>query len=429
MEKIKTPTGDTVYSKRLPNGLSCFVFPRKQFLRTYGMLSTNYGSIDLRFGVSGGDCVDVPAGIAHFLEHKLFEEEGGSVFSRYAEWGASVNAFTSYTQTSYLFSTTENWEDCLRLLIEFVNSPHLTDENVEKEKGIIIQELQMYADYPSHRIHSLLLENLYSEHPVRLDIGGTAESVQRTTVADLMRCYNTFYQPGNMALAVVGDVDPAQTLQMIEDNYPVWEQSTGPIERFDPPEPRQVKAARVEEELPVSRPRYLLGFKHEPVWQGEDLLRQQIVMSLGMRLIAGRSSASYERLYAEDLITDSFSAYFSADPRFAYSAMGSETRDPDALHHALSGIINELKTARVSSCDVERLKRQFYGAHLASYDSFEYTANRLISNYFRGIPSDSFLEVLQSVTADEVQAALAEHLDWERSTTVVIRPVNDHEQE
>lgn len=429
MEKISTPTGETVYTKTLPSGLCCFVLPKAQFLRTYGMLSTNYGSLDSKFGVPGAGSVDVPPGIAHFLEHKLFEEEDGNVFGRFAAWGASVNAFTSYTQTSYLFSTTENWEDCLLLLMEFVNNPFLTEENVEKEKGIIIQELQMYADHPSHRIHSLLLENMYSEHPIRLDIGGTEESVQQTTVQDLMRCYNTFYQPGNMALAVIGDVDPLQTFQLIEDNYPAWEQEAGPIERFYPTEPREVKQSWVEDRLPISRPRYLLGFKHEPIWEGKELLRQQIAMSLGMRLVAGRSSLNYEKLYEQDLITDSFSAYFSADPRYAYSVFGSETRDPDALHEALTGVINDLQASKVAEGDVERLKRQFYGAHLASYDSFEYSANRLISSYFRKIPYHSFLDVLQSVTAAEVQEALTEQLDWKRSTTAIIRPVNDHEQE
>ncbi len=423
MERTNTPTGETLYRKDLPNGLTCFILPKPQFLRTYGVLSTHYGSLDSRFRAPGGGVVDVPSGIAHFLEHKLFEEEGGNVFGRFAAWGASVNAFTSYTQTSYLFSTTENWEDCLIQLMEFVNAPYLTTENVEKEKGIIVQELQMYADHPDHRIHTLLLENMYHEHPVRLDIGGTVDSVQAITVEDLFRCYNTFYQPGNMALAVVGDVDPERTLQLIEENYPIWGQGQGAIERFYPAEPPKVKDPWVEEERPISQPRYLLGFKHEPKWQGEDLLRQQIIMSLGMRLLAGRSSLSYGDLYEANLITDSFGASFNAEPGYAYSVIGSETRDPDALHARLTTIIDGLKTGNVSSSDVERLKRQLYGAHLASYESFEYTANRLISHHFRGTPYHNYVDLLQGVTPAEVQEALAEHLDWDHSTISILRPV------
>ncbi len=427
MERTNTPTGETLYRKDLPNGLTCFILPKPQFLRTYGVLSTHYGSLDSRFRVPGGEVRNVPSGIAHFLEHKLFEEEDGNVFGRFATWGASVNAFTSYTQTSYLFSTTENWQECLALLMDFVNSPYLTRDNVEKEKGIIIQELQMYADHPSHRIHTLLLENLYHEHPVRLDIGGTVDSVEEITVDDLHRCYNTFYQPGNMALAVVGDVDPIKTLQLIEENYPDWEQEKGVIERFFPEEPHEVKGSWVEEQLPISQPRYLLGFKHEPIWQGEDLLRQQIIMAIGMRLIAGRSSLSYGELYEADLITDSFGASFNAEPGFSYSVIGSETRDPDALHAQLTKIIDRLKTSKVSSSDVERLQRQLYGAHLASFESFEYTANRLISHYFRGTPYNNYLDLLQSVTPEEVQKALAEQLDWDRSTISILRPVKTND--
>ena len=249
--------------------------------------------------------------------------------------GASVNAFTSYTQTSYLFSTTDEWKDCLLQLIDFVNNPHLTEENVEKEKGIIVQELQMYADHPSHRIHSQLLETMYHAHPVRLDIGGTVDSVQSITVDDLLRCYDTFYQPANMALAVVGDVHPGETLQLIQAHYPPWNRSEGSFERLYPREPREVAADWVEQELPISQPRYLLGFKHEPLWQGDDLIRQQIMMSIGVRLIAGRSSASYGELYEANLITDSFGASFNVHPGYAYTVIGSETPDPQALHDAL----------------------------------------------------------------------------------------------
>lgn len=422
MEIIKTPTGDTLYRKDLPNGLTCFVLPKAKFLRTYGVLSTNYGSLDSRFQGPDGEVVDVPAGIAHFLEHKLFEEEDGNVFGRFATWGASVNAFTSYIQTSYLFSTTENWNSCLRDLIGFVNRPYLTQENVEKEKGIIVQELQMYADHPDHRIHTLLLENMYHRHPVRLDIGGTVESVQEITVDDLFRCYHTFYQPGNMALAVVGDVNPAKTMQLIKDSYPAWDHGEGVILRFYPNEPREVRNSWIEEKLQLSQPRYLLGFKHDPLWEGEELLRQQIIMAIGMRLIAGRSSQSYGELYEDDLVTDSFGASFNSELEYAYSAIGSESRNPEALHDRLVKIIDGLKTNGFPASDVERLKRQLYGAHLASYDSFEYTANRVISSHFRGIPYHNYLDVLQSVTATEVHQALVEQLDWNRSTIAILRP-------
>lgn len=423
MEQIKLPTGEKLYKTKLSNGLGVFIFPKPQFLRTYGVLSTNYGSIDSHFKSYKGDQLEVPPGIAHFLEHKLFEEETGNAFDRFAKWGASVNAFTSHTQTSYLFSTIEGWQDALVELIQFVNNPYLTPENVDKEKGIIEQELQMYADHPDHRIHSTLLENLYHNNPVRIDIGGTVESVRAITVDQLLDCFYTFYQPSNMALAVVGDVDPQETLRIIQSNYPTWKHTQGEIERIYPTEAREVVRPWMVEELNISRPRYLLGFKHEPIWQGEDLLREQITMSLVWRLIVGRSSSFYEELYASNLVNDSFGASFSPTSQFAYSLLGSETDQPEKLHEKLRKIITKLQGEAISPADIERLKRSIYGGHLGSYDSFEYVGNRYISYYFGQTPYHKFLDLVRDVSEQDVQRALNENLQWDFSSVAILKPV------
>ncbi|HHY10249.1 MAG TPA: insulinase family protein, partial [Firmicutes bacterium] len=360
----------------------------------------------------------------HFLEHKLFEEETGSAFDRFAEWGASANAFTSYAQTSYLFSTIDHWGESLAHLIGFVSHPYLTAENVEKEKGIIEQELRMYEDHPYHRLYSNLLRNLYHENPVRLDIGGTVESIYKITVAELLTCYHTFYQPPNMALAVVGDVDSEETLRIIADNFPGQSQnSTFAIERFYPKEPQEVVDSWSEEELSVSRPHYLLGFKHEPRWEGAALLKQQIIMSLIWGMLVGRSSQVYADLYGADLVDDSLGAAFNSGPCFAYSVIGSETDAPEKLHEELKKIIERLQKTEVSPTDLERLKRQLYGKHLASYDSFEYAANRFISHHFSGTPFYDFIPLLQSVTVSDIGEALNELLDYDNSTVAILRPV------
>lgn len=426
MEQIRLPGGESIYSEYLDNGLAVLVLPKKQFLRTYAMLSVNYGSLDYKFQLPGEEAVEVPPGIAHFLEHKLFEEEEGSVFDRFASWGGSVNAYTSYSQTSYLFTTIEHWQESLVYLLEFVNRLHLTEENVEKEKGIIEQELRMYADHPDHRIHSTLLENLYHEHPVRLDIGGTVESVRRITLAELERCYYTFYQPGNMALVVVGDVDPRATFELVRRSYPDRAWSGQKVERLDPEEPSGIVKPWAEEQLAISRPRYMLGFKHDPIWQGEELLRVQIAMALGLRLIAGRSSAAFAQLYEAQLVDDSFSASFRGHPRFAHTVFSSETDNPEALHERLAETIKQLQAGGVEQAEIERLKKSFYGMFLGALDSFEYTANRITAQYFEGTPYHRYLEVLQQLSHQDVQAALADLLDWERSSVSILRPVNHH---
>lgn len=425
MEQIKLPGGETLFQERLANGLQVMVLPKRQFLRTFGILSVHYGSLDSKFELPGRGAVEVPPGIAHFLEHKLFEEEEGSVFDRFAAWGASVNAFTSYNQTSYFFTTIDHWRESLAYLLEFVHTPHLTEENVEKERGIIEQELRMYADYPEHRIVATLLENLYHENPVRLDIGGTVESVRSITLAELQLCYDTFYQPGNMALVVVGDVEPQAVLELVRSSCPAGGNGQAVL-RVDPAEPSGIVKPWAETQLPISRPRYMLGFKHDPLWRGQELLRMQIAMTLGLRLLSSRSSQAYAQLYGEGLVDDSFSASFRGHPRFAHSLISSETDDPQALHGRLVQIIDGLKAGGVEEGEVERLKKGFYGLFLGALDSFEYTANRLTAQYFEGTPYYSYLEVLAEVTARDVQSALAEMLDWERSSVSILRPVQSH---
>ncbi len=421
MEQIKLPTGEKLFRSVLASGLTVMIFPKPGFLRTYAVLSANYGSIDSRFRRENGPISRVPAGIAHFLEHKLFEEDQGSVFDRFAALGASVNAFTSNTQTSYLFSTIESWPLALQELMQFVNRPFFTEENVAKEKGIIEQELRMYADHPQHRVLAALLENMYHVNPVRLDIGGTVESVWQITKEELFDCYYSFYQPANMALAVAGDVEPEAVVALVKEHYPVWEHYNGSIERIYPAEPPGVAKDWSEEQFDISRPHYLLGFKHEPIWRGEEMLHQQLIMSLAWRLITSRSSHFYNRLYDENVVTDSFGASFTCHPQFAYSVIGSETDDPERLHAELKGIIAQLQQEAICATDVERLKRQLYGGHLASYDSFEYAANRFVSQQFNAIPVDSFLKLLSSVTPAQVSEALVEQLDWARSSVSILR--------
>ncbi len=227
-----------------------------------------------------------------------------------------MNAFTSNTQTSYLFSTIESWPLALQELMQFVNRPFFTEENVAKEKGIIEQELRMYADHPQHRVLAALLENMYHVNPVRLDIGGTVESVWQITKEELFDCYYSFYQPANMALAVAGDVEPEAVVALVKEHYPVWEHYNGSIERIYPAEPPGgVAKDWSEEQFDISRPHYLLGFKHEPIWRGgEEMLHQQLIMSLAWRLITSRSSHFYNRLYDENVVTDSFGASFTCHP-------------------------------------------------------------------------------------------------------------------
>ncbi len=421
MEKLKTPTGEDLLTGYLPNGLHYGILPKRGFVKKYAVLATKYGSLDSKFEVPGEGIVEVPDGIAHFLEHKLFEEPEGNVFDRFAQLGASVNAFTSYTQTAYLFSTVDYLSEALAQLVDFVTHPYLTEENVEKEKGIIVQELRMYEDHPDRRLHRNLLNALYHENHIRLDIGGTPESVNRITVDWLMKCYRTFYQPTNMALFVVGDVSPEGVLDVVQEHFPNG--AAQPVgERVYPEEPPHINQAWVEDRLSISRPRCAVGFKNVPTSDGEESLRRYLTMGIAWRLIAARSSPHFERLYNAGLIDDSFGASFSTTPYYSYSVVTSQTDDPERFVEEIKAIVREVQGGPVPEADVERLKRQLYGWFIASFDSLEYTANSYIAHYFNGTPYLRYLSILQSITAQEVQEAAVNYLDLENSAVSVLLP-------
>lgn len=426
MERIKTPTGEELFTGYLPNGLHYAILPKPGFVKKYAILSTNYGSLDSKFEVPGEGVVEVPDGIAHFLEHKLFEEEEGNVFDRFAEWGASVNAFTSYTQTAYLFSTVDHVYEALGQLVNFVMHPYLTEENVEKEKGIIVQELRMYDDHPERRLHKNLLNALYHKHPIRIDIGGTPESVNSVTVDWLLKCYRTFYQASNMALFVAGDVDPEQVLQVVQENFPNWNGAAQPLgRRFYPEEPISVHQEWVEDRLAISRPRCAMGFKNTPVEDGYENLRRQLAMGIVWRLVAARSSPYFERLYNEGLIDDSFDASFSSTPQYSYSLVTSETDDPERFVEEMKEIVQEVQKGPISEADVERLKRQLYGSFIAAFDSLEYVANSYIIHYFNKTPYLKYLNVLQSLTVDDVQQAANDYLDLGKVSVSILWPYGE----
>lgn len=243
MKQIPYPhLQETLYTEKMPGGLQVFILPKAGFKKTYATFTTRYGSVDNHFQVEGREEIRVPDGIAHFLEHKMFEEPTGDIFSNFANKGASANAFTSFDRTTYLFTATEHIEDNLTTLIDFVQHPYFTDENVEKEKGIIGQEIQMYRDNPDWRSYYGLIEAMYSKHPIRIDIAGTVESISKITKGTLYECYNTFYHPSNMILFVVGGINPESIMELIRSNQAAKTfEPQGMIRRYFEQEPYEIQ--------------------------------------------------------------------------------------------------------------------------------------------------------------------------------------------
>ncbi|SHK38801.1 EF-P 5-aminopentanol modification-associated protein YfmH [Paramaledivibacter caminithermalis] len=411
--------------RKLENGLEIFVLPKKDYTKKFAIFGTRYGSIDNKFIVPGeGDVTEVPEGIAHFLEHKLFESEEGGVFDRFSKLGSNVNAYTNFNSTCYLFSCTDNFYENLEILIDFVQSPYLTDENVEKEKGIIEQEIRMYEDDPNWRVFFNGLRGLYSNHPVKIDIAGTIESIYKINKEQLYKCYNTFYVPNNMVVFVVGDVDIDETCNTIEKNLKsTFKSFEGQVERILPHEPDEVKQKKLEEKLSVSMPLFNIVFKNiDNFLEGRDLLRKDIQSKIILHIIFGNSSKLYQKLYNDGLINENFETEYTFDISYGHSIIGGESKDPDRVYEIICEEIKNIRNKGLNQEDFERIKRKSIGQHISSYNSVEFIANTFISYYFKGINLFDYITELNNLDFESVSRRFNEHFDLSKSVLSLIKP-------
>nr|WP_283945667.1 pitrilysin family protein [Paenibacillus amylolyticus] len=409
----------------MDNGLHVYILPKPGFQKTYATFATKYGSVDNHFQVEGQEEVKVPDGIAHFLEHKMFEEPTGDIFATFASHGASANAFTSFDQTVYLFSATEYVNENIQTLVDFVQNPYFTDQNVEKEKGIIGQEIDMYADNPDWRVYFGLIEAMYQKHPVHIDIAGTVESIRTITKEMLYECYNTFYHPSNMLLFVVGGVDPQEVIDMVRSNQEQKDyKPQGSIQRFFEPEPEQVGEARRESKLAVSLPKCLFGFKETDVGlTGEQLLRRDMTTQLMMDLLFGSSTRLFQKLYDEDLISDSFGHEYNSSPQYAFSAIGGDTKDPDQLLARIREEVDAIVEKGFESTDFERARKKKIGGYLRMLNSPENIAHEFTRQQFRGGDFFNMLPLYESITLEDVNLRLREHIRWDQlAVSLVVSP-------
>ncbi|MEK4526073.1 insulinase family protein [Paenibacillus sp. BGI2013] len=416
---------ETLYYEVMDNGLHVYILPKPGFQKTYATFATKYGSVDNHFQVEGQEEVKVPDGIAHFLEHKMFEEPTGDIFATFASHGASANAFTSFDQTVYLFSATEYVNENIQTLVNFVQNPYFTDQNVEKEKGIIGQEIDMYADNPDWRVYFGLIEAMYQKHPVHIDIAGTVESIRTITKEMLYECYNTFYHPSNMLLFVVGGVDPQEVIDMVRSNQEQKDyKPQGSIQRFFEPEPEQVGEARREAKLAVSLPKCLFGFKETDVGlTGEQLLRRDMTTQLMMDLLFGSSTRLFQKLYDEDLISDSFGHEYNSSPQYAFSAIGGDTKDPDQLLARIREEVDAIVEKGFESTDFERARKKKIGGYLRMLNSPENIAHEFTRQQFRGGDFFNMLPLYESITLEDVNLRLREHIRWDHlAVSLVVSP-------
>lgn len=419
---------EEVHEATTSDGLRVHVIPRPGYQSSFAILTVDYGSVDDSI-LAPGDAAPrtLPSGIAHFLEHKLFEDESGDVFDQFARVGAAANAYTYYTETAYHFSTGERFGECLDLLLEFVTTPFFTEEQIEKERKVIAQEILMYEDSADLKAHLNLMRCLYHEHPIRRDIPGTIESIARIDKDLLELCHRTFYRPENLLLVVSGDQDPQEVFKRAEASAEARRARCDPGEparSYCLPEPPGVLESRTEERMRVSIPRVLIGFKDTDGTTERPPLDKIREAGFMAELIFGRGGAFFETHCASGLIDDSFSYSFHAGRSgYAHLTLGGETPDPDGLVEAVERAVAATRKTGLAREDLDRLRNKAYGRYLRGFNSVEQVASGEADATLRGWDLLKYLDILESITLDSVHERLNALFAPERRAVSIVRPL------
>ena len=421
MEKIYYPeVGETLYKTTLSCGLEVAVLPRPGFTKKLCYFVTDYGSIHTAFTADGRSCT-APAGVAHYLEHKLFDMPGRDITEEFAALGAIPNAFTSYDMTAYYFSCTDYFKENLELLLGFVTTPYFTEESVAKEQGIIGQEIDMNEDSPDNKLFELLVDAMYENHPIRTPILGTRQSIAQITPEVLETCHKAFYRPENMFLCVVGDVEPEEVAALAEAKLQTVSSPVVTARRsWD--EPMTVRKDFVTMSMEVAMPMFQLGFKCEPLPDGDEGVRREIVGDLAAEALFGESSRLYLKLYDEGLIDSSFGGGYETIEGMSMLVASGDSEDPAAVRDAILKEAQYLAWIGITEEDFLRMKRSALGRRIRSLDSFESTCFRICAYHFSKFDYFRIPGIYQQITKEEIQKFLQAAVTHERMCMAVITP-------
>ena len=417
IKEVKSPrAGDSYFKIKHSSGLNIFVYPKQGYRSAYAIIGTNYGSVNTCFSSDGGEKITVPDGIAHYLEHKLFESEEGDAFTRYAETGASANAYTGFEKTCYLFSCTDKFDESFEILLDFVQDPYFTPETVAKEQGIIGQEIKMYDDSPDWRVMFNMLGGMYHNHPVKKDIAGTVESIAEITAEKLYDCYNTFYNLNNMVLCVSGNVTVEQVLKTCDKMLKPCDEHT--IENYFEPEPYEIVTPYVEQSFSVSMPLFNLGFKEKSGLLDEKQLAYTDIL---MSALASPTSALYRDLLDNNLINNTFSYELFEGPGYCSVIFGGESRAPKQAAEMIKRYIAKAKAEGISDEDFIIAKKAVYGDAISSLNSVSNISNTFADYYFNGNEYFTYIEEVAAAEKADIERRLSEMLDVNNCTLSVVK--------
>lgn len=399
---------EKLYIEKLENGLTVMIIPKKNIQKKYIIWGTHYGSNDSSFIVPGEtEITEVPKGVAHFLEHKMFEQENGrNSLDVLTALGVNANAYTTNDHTAYLYECTDNFYPALDEFMDYIQHPYFTDENVEKEKGIIGQEIMMYDDYPDWKVYLNALECMYHKHPVKLDITGTIETISKINKEILYKCYNTFYNPSNMVMVISGDFEPNEVLEEIKKRI-LPKESKGEIKRIFEEEPKDVVKNKVEQKMEVSKPIYTIGIKDVPA-ENNEKVKKHIAIEILLNILVGASSEWFKDLYdiGNTYSTPSFEYEF--DTNYAHILITGQSNNPDELFEKFKEQIKKIIDEGINKEDFERTRRMIYGEYVKEYNDVVDIARMFLSDYFKEINSFEYLEEINIISLEYVNQILKE---------------------
>ena len=412
---------EKLYLEKLQNGLTVMIIPKVGIQKKYIIWGTNYGSNDSEFVIPGeGKKTVVPDGVAHFLEHKMFEQKNGvNSLDVLTSLGVDANAYTTNTHTAYLYECTDNFYEALDEFMDYVQNPYFTDENVEKEKGIIGQEIMMYDDYPEWRVYLNTLEAMYHNHPIKLDITGTIETISHIDKDILYKCYNTFYNPGNMAMVICGDFEPEQIIEEVKKRL-IPNKSNGNIERIYPEEPETIVKEKIEQNMEVSQSLYSIGIKDKITGKNE-MVKRHIAIEILLNMLFGKSSELYQKLYKEGIIFSIPSIDYEFSDNYAHAMLSGQAKNPEIVYESFKNEIKKLKTEGINIQDFDRIKKKIYGTYIKEYDDVADIARMFLADYFKGINSFDYIEEIEKINIGYTLNVANELFDEKKMVLSVVK--------
>ena len=417
---------EKLYIEKLDNGLTVMIIPKPGVQKKYIIWGTNYGSNDSKFIVPGEEKeTEVPNGVAHFLEHKLFEQENGTnSLDVLTALGVEANAYTTNDHTAYLFESTDNFYEAMDELMDYVHHHYFTDENVEKQKGIIGQEIMMYDDYPDWRVYLNTMQAMYHNNPIKIDITGTIETISKIDKEILYKCYNTFYHPSNMALVVCGDFEPNEILEQIKKRL-IKNNNQGEIKRIYPEEPETIVQEKIEQKLEVSQPLYTIGIKDSVNKQVPDhkneMVKKHIAIEILLNLLIGRSSNLYKELYNEGIIYGQPSLDYEFGKTYAHVLITGQSTNPEKLYGKFKEQVKKFKEEGINQEDFTRIKKMIYGGYVKEYNDVQDIARMFLADYFKGINSFDYLEEIEGIHVEYLNQVLKDVFKEEKMVLSIVR--------